>query len=79
MKSGYVSFLICQHPNVVNVFINGLPVGVIRQGKFEPHQFTNPDGTKRTIQLANLTPPFPFASLEEFKAAMIAAINQIAI
>lgn len=30
----YFSFLVCDHPGVINVFSNGLPLGIIRTATF---------------------------------------------
>lgn len=37
MSTNYTSFLICDHGDHQDVFCEGLPVGVMRDGQFEPH------------------------------------------
>jgi hypothetical protein len=50
IASDYVSFLICFR-NEAEVYRNGLPIGVVRNGVFEPHQHKLPDGSKRPVEV----------------------------
>lgn len=47
----YTSFLICFHGDITNVYQEGLPLGVIRDGKFEVHKHTMPNGDKIPVEL----------------------------
>lgn len=44
----YSSFLICFHENSTDVYVNGLPIGVIRDGKFEIHKLQT---SKRPVDI----------------------------
>ena len=46
MSANYKSFLICIHPTQADVWREGLPVGVIREGKFICHSRELPDGRR---------------------------------
>lgn len=48
----YHSFLICFHPGHTDVFRNGLPLGVVRNGVFHVHTNRMPDGTEVPVQIA---------------------------
>jgi hypothetical protein len=41
------SFLLCFHDGYVNVYQNGVPVGVVRDGRFEVHR----DGTNTPVRV----------------------------
>jgi hypothetical protein len=49
-SENYVSFLICFR-TTAEIYRNGLPLGVVRDGRFEPHEYTLPDGSKREVAL----------------------------
>jgi hypothetical protein len=49
--SNYTSFLICFHPDHTDIYHNGLPLGVIRDGVFRIHENTMPDGTKVPVKI----------------------------
>ncbi len=51
MMDEYDSFLICFHKQHIDVYHNGMPLGVIRDGKFEVYKFTMPNGTKHPITI----------------------------
>jgi hypothetical protein len=75
----YFSFLLCFHAGVTNVYYNGRPVGVIRGGKFEVHQFVMPDQTTRPLTVKDLGDPCPFKSIDDLKEHVIAAVRAIQI
>ena len=64
--SDYKSFLICFHPNQTELYKNGLPIGVIRDGQFKVHQRKLADGSAVDIR-----PDLPLLD------SVIEAINQI--
>lgn len=47
----YESFLICFHEQHTDVYRNGLPIGIIRNGVFEVHEHTMPDGSKHPVKI----------------------------
>lgn len=52
--NNYTSFLICFHDGHTDIFRDGLPIGVIRDGRFDLHQQAMPDGTKQPISIEGL-------------------------
>ena len=81
MKSPYFSFLLCSHESgaLINVYVNGMPMGTIRAGVFEPHGFIYPQGEPVLIRLNNLPKPFPFKTLGDMKAMLHEAIDKLSI
>lgn len=74
----YFSFLICDHGNIKNIYINGCPVGVVEDGNFAPKSFTNPqNGDKKAISFEGIRDPIPVESLAELKSRLIDIINKI--
>jgi len=53
-----------------------LPIGVIQNNQFNPHEFILPNGDKKVITVENLK-EFPFSNLDELKLYLIDAINSI--
>ncbi len=51
MRTNYTSFLACFHEKHTDVYHEGLPIGVIRDGTFEAHQHTRPDGSKHPVKV----------------------------
>ncbi len=51
MSEKYDSFLICFHETQTDVYHNGLPMGLIREGRFEIHHRTLPDGGKYPVEI----------------------------
>lgn len=45
------SFLICFHNSAIDVFLSGMPVGVIKGGQFKIHQVTDANGNLRDISM----------------------------
>ena len=78
-NSPYFSFLICQHPKAVNLYVNGLPIGNIEQGKFVPAKLGADKDNQVPISINNLADPFPFSSTADLKSALIAIVNSIEI
>lgn len=56
MSAEYQSFLICFHPGHTDVFRNGLPLGVVKDGVFQIHHHTRPDGAKMPVEIPLLLP-----------------------
>lgn len=54
----YYSFLIVNHPTHIDIYHMGFPVGVIRNGKFEPHHIIQGDN-KRQVDMKDF-PKSPF-------------------
>lgn len=77
--TSYCSFLICRHPGITNLYLNGQPIGVIRKGVFEVHHIGAHPIIPRPITPRDLAQPFPFSSIAEMKAAFHAAIDAIQI
>lgn len=74
----YVSFLACFHPDVTNLYVNGLPIGLIEGGAFKVHEYMV-RGNPRPLRFHDLAHPVPFKTVEELKASLIAAIQAIQI
>lgn len=51
MKTDYTSFLVCFHEKHIDIYREGLPIGVVRDGRFEVHQHTMPDGSKHPVKV----------------------------
>lgn len=49
--SDYFSVLFCFHDTQTDVYLNGLPLGIIKGGKFEVHERTLADGSKQPIEI----------------------------
>lgn len=47
----YSSFLVCFHEKHTDLYQNGLPLGVVRDGEFYVHNNIMPDGTRVPIDL----------------------------
>lgn len=47
----YTSFLVCIHDSIINLYVEGLPIGTIQNGKFQVHHLTLPDGTKKPVEI----------------------------
>lgn len=69
--SSYYSFLVCAHPEHVDLYYCGMPLGSITAHGFELHQFLNSaTGTRRPLTLDDLPHPCPFETVEELKTAL---------
>lgn len=79
MNDNYFSFLICSHPDKVDVYVNGLPLGVIKSGAFIPHEFLHVDRTKHVIKFEDIRPPVYFKNAEELKQYLHSVVNLIHI
>lgn len=51
MSSNYTSFLICFHNDHTEVYVEGLPQGIIRNGVFQVHEYVLPDGSRKPVVL----------------------------
>lgn len=49
----YKSFLICFHQDHTDVFLNGLPLGVIRKGRFAIHEYILPSGQTKPVEISD--------------------------
>lgn len=49
--NAYQSFLLCIHDGQTNVYHNGLPIGVIRDGGFIVHKHRLPDGKEAAVKI----------------------------
>lgn len=67
----YKSFLVCIHEKHADFYIEGLPIGLIRDGVFEAHQHTMPDGSKRKVKVDTKL----LKNVGELVAAVIAQDN----
>ena len=70
----YCSFLICRHPDSTQMYLNGRPIGEVRDGKFTPAQLNGKDITMR-----DLAEPFPFHSLTDMKHVLTVLVQLIEI
>lgn len=77
MNNKYFSFLLCVRDSGVDIYYNGIPIGVIKNGEFKIHQFIMPDGEKKDLTINNLPEPCEFKSLEELKNCIIEYISKI--
>ena len=66
MKS-YYSFLICGHSDKTDVYINGRPLGVYKDGVFAPDMLT----------IKDFPSLFPFADMESFKQEITKIVDAI--
>jgi hypothetical protein len=71
----YYSFLICHHGARVDLFVNGIPIGIYTD-KFTPHHRIMPDGTRVACDYRNVAPPVP-PTVVELKAQLRAIIDAI--
>ncbi len=81
-KPPYWSFLICSHQNgaIVNAYFNGLPIGVITNGVFNPAKVTVPGlPNGRAITMQDLMDPCPFETIEDMKINLWAIIANLTI
>lgn len=51
MNDEYKSFLVCFHDGHTDVYKNGLPVGIIRNGQFFVHKQRMADGSEKEIEI----------------------------
>ena len=52
MSAGnYQSFLVCFHEGRTDVYRNGLPLGVVVDGKFTIHKHTMKDGSQVPVEI----------------------------
>jgi hypothetical protein len=76
MSKEYHSFLICHHGDKADIYVNGLPIGVVNFAhpfaQFEPHQFVMPDGTLKAVKL-----PPELGDIDGFKAQLMDIISII--
>lgn len=49
--SNYRSFLICDHGHRQDLYYEGLPIGIVKDGQFESHSFVSPSGERRKKEL----------------------------
>lgn len=72
MRFSYHSFLICQHSDHADVYVNGLQLGQIKDDRFYIHQTVLPDGTKKPFHIKQ-APDGSFENLNE----LINAVQRI--
>lgn len=78
-KPTYFSFLLCDHGEIVNLYFNGMPLGTIKAGVFHPHEFTTPDGGKRTITINDLPEPCRFKDWAELAEHVVVATVRLGV
>lgn len=75
------SFLICFHDNAIDVFLSGMPVGVVKNGQFKLHQVADSKGNPKDISMENFKhlpySKIPFETIEELKEKLIELISLI--
>ena len=76
----YWSFLVCSHQGgaLVNLYVNGRPIGVIKEGRWMPRPLGYRGDLPPTTRDL-LVPPLPPGGLAGLKAALHAAIDAIDI
>lgn len=72
--SSYYSFLVCRHADKTDLYVNGIPLGLIRDGKFERAQIAG-----RPLQFSQLPDPLPFKTVAELKAELHRFVDAIEI
>lgn len=77
--SSYFSFLICFHPNIINIYYTGIHIGSIHNGEFKLCETVLANGEKIPLQIKSLPEPRPFATVEELKKLVIDVVNSIKI
>ena len=77
--SPYLSILFCvhDHAKLVNAYVNGQPIGSIKDGVFSPHAFSHSSGSPIPVRLTQIPKPFPFETMDEFKDFMDAVIDKL--
>lgn len=77
MHSAYHSFLICQHPDRADVYLNGIPLGQVIGGKFVPQTtLDRVTGEKKPFHVKDV-PQTPFKSACEFANGLRALADAI--
>lgn len=74
-KFNYFSFLICNHSDHIDIYYNGIPLGVIKDDKFAPHHFKTPGGAANEVRVQDLPEPCPFNSFAELLAEITRIVN----
>lgn len=74
--SKYYSFLVCHHSDKVDLYVNGIPIGVFT-GEFQRHYRNMPDGSRLAIRFRDIVPPMPCESMVILKAQLHAIIDAI--
>jgi hypothetical protein len=62
----YFSFLIVNHDGVTDIYHNGIPLGVIKDGEFFVHQIKDTKGNLIDFDITSV-PNTPFKNLEELR------------
>jgi hypothetical protein len=75
MKDDYSSFLICFHPGHTDVYRNGLPLGVIRDGVFRIHETTMPNGSKVPVDIPEFLGSQVKQAMEQMEVAVAASLT----
>lgn len=74
----YFSFLICQHPQQADLYLNGRPLGQIVGGQFVWPGLNPADGgPSRPVRLENFPPPCPFENLRQLRDHLLAVVQAI--
>lgn len=73
----YFSFLIVQHPDKADLYVNGLPIGFVKDDKFERHHYVLPDGTRTPIECPKV--PGLFKTAGELREHLHQLVDQISL
>ncbi len=72
----YFSYLVCYHPGHTDIYITGVPVGVIKDGIFLPHRFKMPNGDSRQVCIEDF-PQDSFKNEEDLKMFLNNVVSTI--
>jgi hypothetical protein len=76
MYNSYFSFLICSHPDLINIYYTGIHIGSIHKGEFKICKIKQGD-IERELTIQDLPDPCPFSTIEELKNYLIEIIKKI--
>ena len=65
----YHSFLICDHGTHIDVYLTGMPLGQVRDGKFIRREIILSNGEKVPFEITQV-PNSPFQNLSELAASI---------
>lgn len=76
MNSNYFSFLICSHPNIINIYYTGVHIGSIHNGNFILNKLKRANGEESEITINDL-PNCEFDSINTLKEYLFDVIDKI--
>jgi hypothetical protein len=76
MNNSYFSFLICSHPNIINVYYIGTHIGSIHNNLFKTCKLKRANGEETDITIQDLQ-NCEFDSIESLKSYLFEVIAKI--